>query len=175
MANNSGVYLICFDKLFGTPDKRADFQPRVRHYLGYADDLDRRIAEHKAGAGSHLTRAAVKAGIELRVAQVWPGADRSFERALKNQKNAKRFCPLCGCESRSALIYLPVDDATNARGESLGASEGQLKVIEAIQRELAKSYEANIVAMRFQRLAYQIGVRRATIEVENTLVKELGL
>lgn len=70
----------------------------ARHYIGYADDyrLHDRIAAHKAGKGSHLTRAVVAAGHRLTVVKVWMGGTRDFERLLKNRKNAPRtLCPVC--------------------------------------------------------------------------------
>ena len=80
-----GVYLIHFDP----PYRHA------RHYLGYADDISRRVAQHRAGEGARLTQIAVEAGCELILAHVWEGEDRHFERSLKKQKNGPRFCPVC--------------------------------------------------------------------------------
>ena len=70
----------------------------ARHYLGYADDyrLSERIAAHKTGHGSHLTKAVVAAGHKLTVVKVWLGGSRSLERELKNRKNVPRtLCPVC--------------------------------------------------------------------------------
>lgn len=71
----------------------------AKHYIGFTTDEDalRRSLEHKKGLqrGSPLIRAALKAGCTVKLARVWPGADRTFERSLKNRKNASKFCPCC--------------------------------------------------------------------------------
>lgn len=81
----SGVYLIHIDPAY----------EHAKHYLGYADDVDARLAKHEAGRGARLTQVVRAAGHKLILARVWSGADRNFERKLKNQKNAPRLCPIC--------------------------------------------------------------------------------
>lgn len=80
------VYLIHFDK----PYKHA------RHYVGYSKDnnLESRLATHRAGQGSRLLNVIQKAGIGWSVVTVWPEGDRNFERRLK-KKAATRHCPIC--------------------------------------------------------------------------------
>ena len=71
----------------------------AQHYIGFVeDDLLKRIAEHKANKGAKLLAAVNDKGIDWKVVRVWRGEDRNFERKLKNNKNAKRFCPVCGCK-----------------------------------------------------------------------------
>lgn len=70
----------------------------ARHYLGYADDIERRIAEHRAGQGARLCEVVVEAGCTLVLARTWPDQDRTFERGLKNNHNAPRYCPICRAE-----------------------------------------------------------------------------
>ena len=86
------VYLLCFDKKFH----------HTKHYIGYCaeDGLTKRMARHKSGRGACIMKAVSDAGICFHVARTWPDADRNFERKLKNQRNHKRFCPDCGCESK---------------------------------------------------------------------------
>lgn len=79
------VYLLHFSKAY----------KRVRHYIGSTTNLEERVREHMNGQGSKLMKAVSKAGIKVTIARTWSG-DRNFERFLKNQKNSKRFCPLCG-------------------------------------------------------------------------------
>jgi predicted GIY-YIG superfamily endonuclease len=69
----------------------------AQHYLGSCanDGLDERLARHKAGNGSALMRAVEEAEITWSVVRTWKQQGRVFERHLKNQKNAPRFCPLC--------------------------------------------------------------------------------
>ena len=83
-----GVYLVCLDEPY--------FHPR--HYVGYADDIARRIQTHRAGQGSPLLAAATAAGIGWQVVQVWPGADRRFERKLHN-RHGSRLCPRPRCRA----------------------------------------------------------------------------
>jgi predicted GIY-YIG superfamily endonuclease len=80
-----GVYLLHFS----SPYKHA------KHYIGYADYIDKRIQHHKHGTGARLCKVVSDAGIELIKARVWEGQDRTFERRLKNCKKPSDFCPLC--------------------------------------------------------------------------------
>lgn len=70
----------------------------AEHYLGSADDLAARMADHLAGHGAKITAAAVAAGITLIVARTWPGG-RTEERRLKGRpigsSHLRRRCPLC--------------------------------------------------------------------------------
>ncbi len=71
----------------------------AQHYIGYVEgDLLQRIALHKANKGAKLLAAVNGKGIEWKVVRVWRGADRQFERKLKNYKKARCFCPVCGCK-----------------------------------------------------------------------------
>ena len=78
------VYLIHFLR----PYKHA------RHYLGFSENLDKRITDHLAGMGARLMSVVTEAKIEWKVARTWRG-DRIFERRLKNRKQAPDLCPLC--------------------------------------------------------------------------------
>lgn len=86
------VYLLHFV----TPLKHA------RHYTGWTTDLDGRLASHRAGTGARLMSVVKEAGIDWSLARTWPGVDRNYERALKNQGGASRMCPLCGVKPRRA-------------------------------------------------------------------------
>jgi predicted GIY-YIG superfamily endonuclease len=84
------VYLLCFSEAYR----------RARHYLGFASlgfasDLEARLAEHRAGRGARLIQMIVAAGIDFTLARTWEG-DRTLERQLKNGHNARaRLCPIC--------------------------------------------------------------------------------
>lgn len=81
---NGTVYLLHFDEPFG----------HARHYLGWARNLDARLAHHKRGTGANLLRHVAAAGIHWRLARTWRG-DRHLERRLKNRGGASRICPIC--------------------------------------------------------------------------------
>lgn len=83
------VYLLHFAR----PYKHA------RHYIGWTRDLAGRLAAHEAGSGARLLQVVAGAGIEWRLARLWPG-DRGRERALKRQGGAARCCPMCGVRPR---------------------------------------------------------------------------
>ena len=92
----SHVYLLHFTE----PYKHA------RHYLGVADDLAHRLAEHRAGTGARLTQVVRDAGISWVVARTWPGW-RRLEFALKRQHNApKNLCPVCRGELPASCYSL---------------------------------------------------------------------
>ena len=83
-----GVYLLHFSPSY----KHAG------HYLGYADNIERRLAEHRNGTGARLTQVAVQAGCQLHLARVWADGDRTLERKLKNRHEGPALCPLCRLE-----------------------------------------------------------------------------
>lgn len=84
---------------FAPPYKHA------RHYLGIADDLESRLAEHSKGQGARLTQVAVAAGSELVLVRTWKGG-RKNERALKNRKYSPRLCPLCNPRAMRCAVRL---------------------------------------------------------------------
>lgn len=79
------VYLIHLEK----PISHA------RHYIGWAKWFSNRIRHHRQGTGARLLAEAVRREINFDVVRTWENEDGNFERSLKNQKNAKRFCPVC--------------------------------------------------------------------------------
>ena len=85
------VYLIHFDQKIGNP---ASPRGQAGHYLGTTIDLDRRLAQHRDGAGARMLAAANRLGIGYDVVRTWPGG-RDVERRLKRQRNAPRMCPTC--------------------------------------------------------------------------------
>lgn len=79
------IYLLHFDPPYD----------RARHYAGWSEDnLPGRMLRHYEGRGSPLVAAAVNAGCTIRLVRVWRGT-RYDERALKNRKNHRMFCPVC--------------------------------------------------------------------------------
>jgi hypothetical protein len=87
---DGNVYLIHLTK----PLERKN--ALVCHYIGYTEDLNRRLWQHlKCQNGSPLIHAALQRGSGLIVSCVWTGVNQRWERFLKDRKNAKRFCPIC--------------------------------------------------------------------------------
>ncbi len=84
------VYLLHFDQ----PYKHA------RHYVGWATNVKRRLAEHQAGRGARLLAVVHAAGIGWQLARMWPGS-RARERQIKRQGGHARHCPLCGVRPRT--------------------------------------------------------------------------
>jgi predicted GIY-YIG superfamily endonuclease len=78
------VYLIHFNRAYR----------HAKHYLGYSENLDKRITDHLCGMGARLMEVITGAGIEWKVARTWKG-DRKLERKLKNRKHAPLLCPIC--------------------------------------------------------------------------------
>src|ERR1700722_5646600 len=85
------IYLIHFDKEIGNLDHSLS---KARHYLGWTSDLNKRLDRHKLGQGSSIMRYVEQSGIGWQCVKTWEGT-RDDERAMKNQKNAKRYCPIC--------------------------------------------------------------------------------
>ncbi len=82
--SGSKVYLIHLD----TPLKHA------RHYLGYSENLPKRLQQHRTGRGAAFMKAISKEGITWHVSRIWDG-NYELEQMLKRQHNASHLCPTC--------------------------------------------------------------------------------
>lgn len=81
---------VCYLLHFDRPFKHA----RLRHYLGFTTDLERRLDDHAHGHGSTLMAYVSAVGIGFEVVRTWPGG-RDLERRLKNWHNSPKLCPVC--------------------------------------------------------------------------------
>ena len=88
-SNTHKVYLVHFSRKLH----------HAGHYVGYTDNLIRRIAEHRTGKGARLLAACNDKNIDWRIARTWtfPNAisARTWERHIKRQHNTPRWCPVC--------------------------------------------------------------------------------
>jgi predicted GIY-YIG superfamily endonuclease len=98
-----GVYLIHMD----SPVLRAHAQ----HYIGWSTDVFERLFQHRRNRALASWKCATSAASGYKIARVWKGQNRSFERKLKNRKNARRLCPVC---SGQAARKLPMARAPKA-------------------------------------------------------------
>ena len=89
------VYLLHFDE----PYKHA------RHYLGYAEDLEARLAQHRAGQAARLTQVIKEAGITFTLVRTWEGG-RDLERQLKRWHDSPALCPLCNPTLQRGLSHI---------------------------------------------------------------------
>ncbi len=64
------------------------------HYIGWTNNLSKRLAEHRSGTGARLLAAVNAAGIGWQVVKTIPGG-RDLEAKIKRQKHGPRYCPLC--------------------------------------------------------------------------------
>lgn len=87
--NKQAVYLLHFLR----PHAHAS------HYLGWAQDVPKRLARHRSGQGARLIAVILAAGNDFVLARTWPGADKAMERKLKKRRNAKFLCPICRGEA----------------------------------------------------------------------------
>lgn len=89
------VYLVHLD----TPLAHA------QHYIGFKKQPGAaREVKHQNGNGARMLAVAKARGITFREVRVWPGADRRFERRLKNTANARILCPSCNPDSWARQI-----------------------------------------------------------------------
>lgn len=107
------VYLLHFRE----PYKHA------RHYLGFANDIGRRMWRHRTGVGSRLVRAVIASGGDFTIARVWRNGTRTMERQLKNQRNAPRLCPICNPKLRKETMNIDDTITTRALLDMLGISD----------------------------------------------------
>ena len=70
------------------------------HYVGWASNLEARLAEHRSGTGAKLMAAVKANGLTFECVQTWQGT-RDDERKLKRRRNAPCLCPICGDERRA--------------------------------------------------------------------------
>ena len=56
------AYLLHFDRALGNSHNPRGMA-RQQHYIGWADDVDARLADHRAGRGARLLAACVHEGI----------------------------------------------------------------------------------------------------------------
>lgn len=78
------VYLIHFEQKYY----------HAQHYIGWSSQVKRRIAHHRKGSGCKLLAHLNKLGIKWEVVLLIKGTGND-ERALKNRKKARSFCPRC--------------------------------------------------------------------------------
>ncbi len=90
----------------------------VRHYVGWAVHVKRRIAHHRTGRGARVVQVAVEAGSEVLVGRVLRGRDRTFERRMKQRRwgPLEGVCRVC-CEraGRRPKTLRALRTATRAR------------------------------------------------------------
>jgi hypothetical protein len=51
----------------------------------------------------------VARGIGFQIVRTWPGS-RSFERKLKNRKNARKLCPICRAQAPAGQLTLNFEE-----------------------------------------------------------------
>ena len=140
------VYLLHFDQPYH----------HARHYIGFTDwGIVSRLRYHLSGQGSRLMKAVTDAGINVRVARRWWGADRYFERQLKRYSKTRLLCPACsGRRARKRMRYPDKENRTvcltkgckNKPYESLRYCEPCLTRMAQAEDEL---YEAEVLGGSF--------------------------
>ena len=93
------IYLLHFARPLGN---LSNPRAQAQHYVGFATDLEERVAQQISGIGARITRAAVAQEIEISLVAAWQ-APLSFEKHLKRIKNAPRYCPIC-CRSAGRRV-----------------------------------------------------------------------
>ena len=90
----------------------------LRHYLGWTQNLEQRLEEHRSGRGARVMQVLKEQGIEWELARTWPNTTRKFERKLKSQGGLSRHCPICEeqgliCPSREVAKALQTTEGTD--------------------------------------------------------------
>jgi predicted GIY-YIG superfamily endonuclease len=88
------AYLLHFDRPYG-PGGGANGRGTAGHYLGWAKNLEQRLAQHEAGTGARLMQVVKDAGIGWRLARTWKEGGLARESQLKKQGGRSRMCPQC--------------------------------------------------------------------------------
>lgn len=122
--NQAGfVYLLHFDQPLA----------HARHYIGWSQDVEARLREHRAGTGGRLLAALRRNGLTWHLVLVLPGT-RADERRWKRLRWSTRHCPACGIRNQRRFL-----------GELLGAhlaadAEEQIAV-ESREADVPTDYE----------------------------------
>ena len=126
MAHNGIVYLLHFERSYR----------HARHYIGFTQNLEQRLEQHRAGRGSPLVAAAIADGIDFQLAAIWEG-DRHDERRLHRPKNTRaRLCPLCVASEPAAAG--PMVDLVDELLLSLLGGIAQPATLTALQAQLRR-------------------------------------
>lgn len=80
------VYLIHLERPLGNG--------KQKHYVGYTEDFEKRISQHRSNEGSQFLKAANEQGINWIVVRVWRDATLEDERRIKHQ-TTRGTCPVC--------------------------------------------------------------------------------
>jgi predicted GIY-YIG superfamily endonuclease len=78
------IYMLHFSAPFG----------HARHYVGWAKDLEARLAVHGSNGGAKLMWYVHQAGLTWIVARTRAGT-RDDERRIKRAGGSVRYCPVC--------------------------------------------------------------------------------
>ena len=79
---------------------------QATHYVGFAEDINARLAKHFAGKGSPLIASAIARQIPLTVYH-WP-APLATEKLVKAYKKTSVFCPACAAAAGRTSHPLPM-------------------------------------------------------------------
>lgn len=106
------VYLLHFDQPYTAPQRNAHARrvQVVKHYIGFTDDLDQRMNDHRAGRGANLVRVLKQHGIGFHCVRTWDG-DHSVERQLKARHNAAKLCPVCHAKHAPIVVDINTTEA----------------------------------------------------------------
>jgi hypothetical protein len=97
------LYLFHFNAPLGNLSNR---RAQAQHYVGFAEDLDSRIAKQLAGKGAKLVAAALSRGLVFELYH-WP-ACLATEKLIKRRKETAVFCPACAAAKGRKPRPLPV-------------------------------------------------------------------
>lgn len=100
------VYLFHFNAPLGN---LANPRAQARHYFGFAEDLDARIAKQLAGKGAKLVAAALAKGLIFELYH-WP-APLAVEKLVKKTKKTALYCPACCAAAGRKPRPLPTIEA----------------------------------------------------------------
>jgi hypothetical protein len=100
------LYIFHFNAPLGN---LANPRAQARHYCGFTDDLDARIAKQLAGKGAKLVAAALAKGLIFELYH-WP-ATLAVEKLVKRRKETAVFCPACCAAAGRKPKALPIPPA----------------------------------------------------------------
>jgi len=104
VSSTTTVYLLHFEPAYEAKIGDTGRTNVAGLYLGStAAPVEDRLAEHLAGRGSPLVRAAVAAGCAIELVAVGAG-DKQVERRLKRRHQHSTYCPRCSSSPKPLSV-----------------------------------------------------------------------
>lgn len=89
-----GTYILHFDRPLTEEEKWVQpFYGDQQHYIGFSNELDKRLAKHMRGGGSVITRKVFLLGIPMKIGRILENLN--LEEGIEEAYMVKDMCHIC--------------------------------------------------------------------------------